>query len=64
LNSQLARTFRPHGKLYLDVAVSSTNTLNHVAFSSWYNYVTSTQFGLPSSPGQMRDLQLNMHLRF
>jgi hypothetical protein len=44
--------------------VSSTNTLNHAAFSSWYNYVTSTQFGLPSSPGQMRDLQLNMHLRF
>lgn len=64
LNSQLARTFRPHGKLYLDVAVSSTNTLNHAAFSSWYNYVTSTQFGLPVSPGQMRDLQLNMHLRF
>ncbi len=64
LNSQLARTFRPHGKLYLDVSVNSTNTLNHAAFSSWYNYVTSTQFGLPASPGQMRDLQLNMHLRF
>lgn len=64
LNSQLARTFRPHGKLYLDVSVNSTNTLNHAAFSSWYNYVTSAQFGLPVSPGQMRDLQLNMHLRF
>ena len=49
LNSQLARTFRPHGKLYLDVSVNSTNTLNHAAFSSWYNYVTSTQFGLPAS---------------
>jgi hypothetical protein len=64
LNSQLARTFRPHGKLYLDVSVNSTNTLNHAAFSSWYNYVTSTQFGLPTSAGTMRDLQLNMHLRF
>jgi trimeric autotransporter adhesin len=64
LNSQLARTFRPHGKLYLDVSVNSTNMLNHAAFSSWYNYVSSTQFGLPTSAGAMRDLQLNMHLRF
>ncbi len=64
LNSQLARTFRPHGKLYLDVAVNATNTLNHPAFSSWNNAVTSTQFGLPVSPGGMRDLQTTLHLRF
>jgi hypothetical protein len=64
LNSQLARTFRPHGKLYLDVSLNATNTLNHVAFSSWYNNITSTQFGLPVSPAGMRDVQLNMHLRF
>jgi hypothetical protein len=64
LNSQLARTFRPHGKLYLDVAVNATNTLNHAAFSSWNSAVTSTQFGLPVSPGGMRDLQTTLHLRF
>jgi trimeric autotransporter adhesin len=64
LNSSLARTFRPHGKLYLDFAVSSTNALNHAAFSSWNNFVTSTQFGLPVSPGTMRGLQTSVHLRF
>jgi hypothetical protein len=64
LNSSLARTFRPHGKLYLDFAVTSTNTLNHAAFSSWNNLVTSTQFGLPVSPGAMRGLQTSVHLRF
>jgi trimeric autotransporter adhesin len=64
LNSSLARTFRPHGKLYLDFAVTSTNTLNHAAFSSWNNLVNSTQFGLPVSPGGMRSLQTSVHLRF
>jgi hypothetical protein len=64
LNSSLARTFRSHGKLYLDFAVTSTNTLNHAAFSSWNNFVTSTQFGLPVSPGAMRGLQTSVHLRF
>jgi trimeric autotransporter adhesin len=64
LNSSLARTFRPHGKLYLDFSVTSTNTLNHAAFSSWNNLITSTQFGLPVSPGAMRSLQTTVHLRF
>ncbi len=64
LNSSLARTSRPHGKLYLDFAVTATNTLNHAAFSSWNNFVTSTQFGLPVSPGAMRGLQTSVHLRF
>ncbi len=64
LNSTLARTFRPHGKLYLDFAVTATNTLNHAAFSSWNNLITSTQFGLPVSPGAMRGLQTAVHLRF
>ncbi len=63
-NSSLARTFRPHGKLYLDVAVNSTNTLNHVAFTNWNNFVTSTQFGLPVSTGAMRSLSTTLHLRF
>ena len=63
-NSSMARTFRPHGKLYLDVVVNSTNTLNHASFSSWNNYVNSTQFGLPIAPNAMRSLQLTMHLRW
>jgi trimeric autotransporter adhesin len=64
LNSQLARTFRPHGKLYLDVTVNSTNTLNHPAFTNWINTVTSAQFGQPAAAGGMRDLALALHLRF
>jgi len=64
LNSTLARTFRPRGKLYLDFAVTATNTLNHAVFSSWNNLITSTQFGLPVSPGAMRGLQTAVHLRF
>jgi hypothetical protein len=64
LNSSLARTFRPHRKLYLDFSITSTNTLNHAAFSSWNNLITSTQFGLPVSPGAMRSLETTVHLRF
>jgi hypothetical protein len=64
LNSSLARTFRPRGKLYLDFSITATNTLNHAAFSSWNNLVTSTQFGLPVAPGAMRSLETTVHLRF
>lgn len=63
-NMQMARTFRPHGKWYLDVAILGTNILNHPAFASWNNVVTSTQFGLPSSAGAMRSLQTTFHLRW
>jgi hypothetical protein len=63
-NSSLARTFRPHGKWYLDVSVNSTNTLNHAAFTGWNSYVTSDQFGLPSSAGAMRSLQTTLYLRW
>jgi hypothetical protein len=64
LSSQLSRTFRPHGKLYLDVTINATNVLNHPAFASWNNYITSTQFGQPVSAGGMRNLQTQFHLRF
>lgn len=62
--TQMARTFRPHGKWYLDVAVNATNLLNHPAFSSWNNLVTSAQFGLPSSAGAMRSVETTFHLRW
>jgi hypothetical protein len=62
--SQMARTFRPHGKLYLDVAVNSSNTFNHVSFTSWNSEVGNTQFGLPVAPGGMRTLSTTLHLRF
>jgi hypothetical protein len=61
---QMARTFRPKGKWYLDVAVNATNIFNHTAFTSWNNLVTSSQFGYPSSAGAMRSLQTVFHLRW
>jgi hypothetical protein len=63
-NTSMARTFRPHGKWYLDVSVSSNNTFNHAAYTSWNNVVTSDQFGLPASVGGMRSLQTSFHLRW
>ena len=62
--SQVARTFRPHGKWYLDIAVNSTNTLNHPTISSWVNNVDSTQFGVPVGANPMRSLQTEIHLRW
>lgn len=63
-DSSLARTFRPHGKSYLDFAIISTNSFNHAEFTGWNNYVTSTQFGLPVEANTMRTLQISTHLRF
>jgi trimeric autotransporter adhesin len=68
-NSSLARTFRPHGKTYLDFALQSTNTFNHASFSSWNNNIGNSNvpnslFGTPVSPNAMRSLQISMHLRF
>lgn len=63
-DTSMNRTFRPHGKWYLDVGIASTNTLNHAAFTSWNSVVTSDQFGLPASAGAMRSLQTSFHLRW
>jgi trimeric autotransporter adhesin len=64
LDSALARTFRPHGKLYLDLRVSATNLLNHPEFTSWDTVVENAQFGLPASAGAMRSLQTVLRVRF
>lgn len=70
LNSSLGRTFRPHGKTYLDLTVNATNLLNHPDFTSWntvWNSASLTnaqQFGRPSATGGMRGLQTTVRLRF
>jgi hypothetical protein len=70
LNSSLARTFRPHGKLYLDLTVSATNLLNHPDFTSWdtmWNDASLSnlrQFGRPIAANAMRSLQTTIRLRF
>lgn len=70
LNNSLARTFRPHGKTYLDLAVKATNVLNHPNFTSWGTIWDSAaltnaqQFGRPVSTSSMRMLQTTIRLRF
>lgn len=63
-NTQMNRTFRPHGKWYLDVAVSSTNIFNHAAFTGWISNLGDAHFGEPSSAGAMRSFQTTFHLRW
>jgi hypothetical protein len=64
LNASLGRTFRSHGRLNLDLRIDSTNSLNHVTFTSWDTTVTSTQFGLPAAANAMRSMQATIRLRF
>lgn len=70
LNNSLARTFRPHGRLYLDLTVNATNLLNHPDFTNWdtmWNNASlsnSQQFGRPVAAQAMRSLQTTMRLRF
>ncbi len=64
LSGQLSRTFRPHGKLYLDFTLDATNVLNHPAFTSWNVFTSSSQFGQPVAASGMRDLETVFHLRF
>lgn len=64
LDSSLARTFRPHGKLYLDLRVDATNLLNHPAFTNWNTVWGNAQFGLPVAANAMRSLQTVLRVRF
>jgi hypothetical protein len=64
LNTALVRTFRLDKRFNLDAQIASTNTLNHVSFTSYYNNVNSSQFGLPAAANAMRDLQTSLRLRF
>jgi hypothetical protein len=65
-DTSMARTFRPHGKWYLDVSVNATNTFNHATFTGWNTIwnLENTQFGKPTSTGGMRSLQTTFHLRW
>jgi trimeric autotransporter adhesin len=70
LNSSLARTFRPHGKTYLDLTVSASNVLNHPEFTAWNTLwdnaalSNAQQFGRPTAANSMRKLETTLRLRF
>jgi hypothetical protein len=66
LSAVLNRTFRLTPKVNLDAQIAGNNALNHVSFTSYYNDINSTQFGLlnPSSASAMRTVQVTLRLRF
>jgi outer membrane receptor protein involved in Fe transport len=63
-DSTVARTFRVYKNTSLDWKAISTNLLNKVTYTSWNNYLSNAQFGLPLSAGPMRSVQIEMKLRF
>jgi len=60
----MSRTFRLHDHWNLDLQIKANNVLNHVAFGSYVANIQSTQFGLPTSPNNMRTLQMTARLRY
>ena len=57
----MSRTF-DEGKL--DFMIATTNTLNHVTWTSWNVAATSGQFGLPANANQMRRVVASLRYRF
>jgi len=66
LNSAISRIFRLTDRYNLELQVQSTNTLNHVVFTSWVTTINSPLFGLPAAgaANPMRSLQTTLRLRF
>ena len=60
MNASMASTFHEN----LDMRLDTTNTLNHVTFSSWNAVASSSQFGLPSVANNMRSVQATLRWRF
>ncbi|HTW81590.1 MAG TPA: carboxypeptidase-like regulatory domain-containing protein [Terracidiphilus sp.] len=70
LNSSLARTFRPHGKIYVDLTVSADNVLNHPEYTAWNtswndaSLANAELFGRPTSANGMRTVSTLLRVRF
>ena len=60
LNASLGRSFQMGDRRNIDLRFDSTNALNHVTYPNWNTFVTSQQFGLPSSANQMRVIRANL----
>ncbi|HTH54233.1 MAG TPA: carboxypeptidase regulatory-like domain-containing protein [Edaphobacter sp.] len=64
LDSSVARNFRLHDPLSIDVRVDATNVLNHVVYTGWNTTLNGTTFGLPADTKAMRSLQISGRFRF
>jgi hypothetical protein len=60
MNSSMSRTFHEN----LDLRLDTTNTLNHVTFTSWNAVANNPQFGLPAAANGMRTVQATLRWRF
>jgi len=63
-DSSVARTFRIYKHTSFDLKAVSTNLFNKVTYSSWNTYIGNAQYGLPVSANGMRNVQIQMNLRF
>jgi len=63
-NAFLGRTFTLTERFNLDFRLDANNALNHVTFPSWNTTISSSQFGLPGSANNMRNIQTTIRLRF
>jgi Carboxypeptidase regulatory-like domain len=64
LNGSIGRSFPLENRYSLDLRLDSTNLMNKVTFTSWNTVVSSAQFGLPAAANAMRNVLLNLNLRF
>jgi hypothetical protein len=64
LNASMARTFRLKDRYTMDLRLDSTNSLNHVTYTSWITTITSPQFGTPASVNGMRTVTATIRMRF
>lgn len=64
LNASIARTFRLSDHVNADFRLDAVNALNYVTFKGWNVVATSSQFGLPTAAGPMRNLQASMRMTF
>ena len=65
LNLSLARSINLHSeRRRLEFRMDSTNTLNHVNPTGLVTVVNSSQYGLITSAGQMRQMTATVRLRF
>lgn len=64
MTASAGRTFRLSDRLSGDLRIDSTNTLNHVTFTSWNTVYGNAQFGLPTAANAMRSLTTGFIVRF
>jgi hypothetical protein len=64
LNSSIGRSLALSERRRIEFRLEANNLTNHVNYTNVYTIVNASNFGLPSSAGNMRTLQANVRFRF